>query len=453
MKHCSVIMHSCALVLAVACSRYEPSQEILDDGPSSSFVSMSQAESEVLKLLASIDIETKGCSSNRRIVERFSLGGPDTKTGLMEDPLIYVFNFNDEKGFAIASGDNRMPPVFCLTEKGSLSDTACLPEGAIAMLSRIDTDYRMILGLPVSDFNGNTITQEQYGQYAGLNNIREGDPVPETETVYTNWQTEEIIGTSLKCKWNQTSPFNHFCKTTEGKEAYVGCVPVAVGQVMYYWGKSCTYVGYSYDWNLIKRIIASYIPSYPHPLDEAWDQVQHLLFDLGRRENLNVEYGEVDNSDGSFASSNNIERTFLNFGYSDGGTECEYNLSVLKNELLMGPVLGSGYSKKVEKVFLGIVFSTEYDDGHSWVYDQCKGQYRIRKVIDKNTREVLRSSKEVRMLVRCNWGWGGISDGFYLSGSFNTSDDKGLITKATELSSEEPGFYQYALKMRIGIRP
>lgn len=46
----------------------------------------------------------------------------------------------------------------------------------------------------------------------------------------------EDIAALIKTKWNQTAPWNQNL-TFEGKKCYVGCVPIAIGQLLYYWAK------------------------------------------------------------------------------------------------------------------------------------------------------------------------------------------------------------------------
>lgn len=211
---------------------------------------MDQAEEEVLKLVSIVDGNTKGRQS-RRIADRFSLGGPNAKTKSedCDDPLVYVFNFEDEQGFALASGDNRMPPVLCLTDEGTLTDTTSINEGALAMLSIIDTDYRMAVGLPITDYNGNTITAEQYDRPDNFlidDEGSRGSSSPSTYSKYTSWTSNSPIGTRTSTRWGQRYPFNYYCKTSAGKEAYVGCVAVAVGQVMAYWKQNTLHNGHNY---------------------------------------------------------------------------------------------------------------------------------------------------------------------------------------------------------------
>lgn len=456
MRQLTIILEMSVCLIILSCRKEGAKQELIEiDQPT--FVSMDQAESEVLKLVSIVDGETK-TGQSRRIVEKYSVGGPNaatTKSGEGENPLVYVFNFNDEKGFALASGDNRMPPVLCLTDEGNLTDTTSINEGALAMLSIIDTDYRMAVGLPITDNRGNTITAEQYTR--PVNNLIDDEGGfgsgcnPSTYTTYTSWTSNSPIGTRLSTRWGQRTPFNYYCKTSTGKDAYVGCVAVAVGQVMAYWKKNILYNCHNYDWSKM-QLIESYSTPTSFYYSEAWNLVQLLLSDIGRNENLDMDYGEVDNSDGSGAYCNYINRTFKHLGYSNGGNVQDYDISTLKNNIANGPVIGCGQSHQTVTTFLGINLWTTYSGGHEWVYDQYMTQDRYRQTFSRSTGKIISSVKETRTLVRCNWGWGGAWDGYYLSGQFDTNSGA-VATKSVGNTSGKDNYYRYQLKIHTGIHP
>ena len=140
---------------------------------------------------------------------------------------------------AIAAGDDRMPPVFCITESGHIDRdlTISLPEGVALMLSIIEDEYSGILG-----------TRENPGDSLDVDPTVDPPTVVGTDIIYTEWETSSVYGSRIQSKW---------------------------------------------------------------------DQVQHLLSDLGRSENLNVDYGVSSSS----ANCNKITRTLENFGFAHGGTK------------------------------------------------------------------------------------------------------------------------------------
>ena len=87
--------------------------------------SIDEARNELNQLL--LDQETaysRAGVDSKRVIESFytrSLN-PDSRSE-KSDFEVYVFNFADNKGFAIMSTDKRTPSLLALAENGNLSDT------------------------------------------------------------------------------------------------------------------------------------------------------------------------------------------------------------------------------------------------------------------------------------------------------------------------------------------
>lgn len=417
----------------------------------SHYVSLQEAKNNVIDFLFQQGSETRSLSS-KTIINSFSKGGPQSKLeDEYESPLIHVFNFADDKGFVIAAGDDRMPQILCYVESGNLAekDTIRNP-GLIVMLSLIDVDYRMAIGLPVIDSDGNVITPDQYGF-----SDREGRPETKVEPAYSNttpWHTNVTIGTPISCEWEQEDPFNAKCFTMDGRLAYAGCVPIAVAQIMYYWGHDCVYNGRSYDWDEMRTITDANVNTSMYATE--WDSVQSLIAALGNENNLVATYGAVADSIGTFASSTYVGRTFYNFDYTDIGTLTDYNLEELKTSLASGPVIGFGLSLKqtIVTTFLGIPVSTDvqYSGGHAWVFDNYLERGRMRFWYDGNNT-IIRAESEVEKLVHCNMGFGGEGNGYYYPGVYDSNNP---VTRAQTVTVEgTPGYYRFQLKMHKGINP
>ena len=357
---------------------------------------------------------------------------------------MYVFNFDDDRGFAVASGDSRVQPVFCITSKGSLNkgDSITHP-GLVMAFSRYDTYYRMSVGLPIIDKDGNRISPEEYG-YNTKGGVEPDNPyLPGTIYEYSDWENYGTTGAIIDCHWDQDDPFNAECYTTLlHQQAVVGCVPIAVAIVMYYWGKKYTYDGTYWDWDKMHQV-KRYNSTPSDSL--AWPLVQHLLYTLGKPSNLDVSYGQNSSS----ANSDNIPRTFLHFGYASGGTLQNYSFSVMRDSIAARPVSGRGSDLKTVKKVLGIVVSTTYT-GHCWVFDQLLTRRRL--VQEYHDGIFYDDFFEYQNFVHINWGWGGYCDGYFLANASafdcyqGQSFSRGTTTYGTE------GYYQYNLEMNCKIK-
>lgn len=442
------------------CSKETPIQPKPERAPQDAIttakMSIDDAQKEVLAFINSFDPITRADHNPRIIESSFSLGGhQDTKTSVENGdvPLIHVFNFENNQGYAIAAGDRRVSPILCITEEGSISQDSVIENpGLLVALTEIDTYYRLMTGLPVTDKDGAQVIPEHNLnplQLYSVDTLDVVDPPAEYSYVYGNWEDYSETGTALPCKWNQTYPFNNNCTTSDGLPAYVGCVAIAVGQIMYHWGKNYSYKNTYWNWSTMRHVIDySSIPSDTR----SWDLVQRLLSTLGLQENLDMNYGAVADKKGSSASCSKVSRTFENFGYADGGSLEEYNFNTLKQNLIYGPVLGCGYDTKTVKInkIFGIQVNkkTTYSGGHAWVYDKALVQ---RRQIKEYKDGLLNNTfYETRNFVHINWGWGGQDDGYYFSTRLDTNSGPALTRGTTTYGVD--GYYQYKLEMNCGIR-
>ena len=247
-------------------------------------VSIDEAELELLSFLKASENYTKGGCS-RTIESRFSAGGSMTKgNDTTDSPLVHIFNFADNKGYAIMAGDRRVSPILCIMDSGSLTPESTIdnPQMLLA-LSELDTYYRLKTGMPVIDSEGNKIIipteEEKHGIGAG--GTKSGDS--EYTYVYGVWGPYLTVGQKLSCTWEQHYPFNANCTTIDGRPAYAGCGPIAVAQIMYHHGKCVTYKDTYWDWPVMRYVYnRNSSPSNPN----AWDLVKRLIALLGSSPNF-----------------------------------------------------------------------------------------------------------------------------------------------------------------------
>jgi hypothetical protein len=225
----------------------------------------------------------------------------------------------------------------------------------------------------------------------------------------------DAIKPLLTTKWNQHAPYNLLCPYDEVNDApsVTGCIATAMAQIMKYHEYPS-----AYNWSLMKDEYDSGDES------EAANEVAKVMKDAG--ESVYMEYS----ANGSFAKSNCISEALRNtFGYALS-TELvsrsyfsaqewdELIYTNLKNKM---PVLYSGRAIDIDdsKGYLQGV-----EGGHSFIVDgyDGKGLYHV------------------------NWGWGGLSDGFFLLSLLNPENQGAGGTSGSE------GYSIEALAV-VGIRP
>lgn len=363
--------------------------------------------------------QTKSVTVGRAIGSIQSVANDDaclTKSsqGLTDSPILYLVNYDDNKGFALLGADKRLPYVYAISNEGhlELSDTLANP-GLAFVLKGI---RRHITATLNAEQNNDAVSSHS------------------PTVLVTVQKRTPLIGNSDVVEWHQRSPYNKYCYTNTGQQALVGCTAVATTQIMAYhqWPKELD--GVTYRWReMIKGA------------DD--DAVAKFMAKIGEPQYLNMNYG-VSSSGASVA---NALKTFSAFGYTHSG-EIDYNEDKLivgllgnKNDLPMkfGPAMSIGYYQESDGSY----------SGHAWVIDGF-----IKKAIyldttpdnDEDNADVF--AGYAPLMVHCIWGWNTTKRNFngyyYVNGdnpSFNLEngpvDSKGNRLPNGGVSSTEYNKY------------
>lgn len=314
-------------------------------------------------------------------------------------------------GYIIVSGDDRIYPVLADVTSGEFSSAEIAP----AAKFMIDSYDKEILSLAGED------EQEQY-----------------IMDYYTKWNA---ILPLMTTEWNQNYPYNIYCPAEGSTTCVTGCVATAMAQVVrrigYYKGSGYResslpnaqggkvkfdYAAYDFDFD-------NMFDSYPSAVtDEQLDQVGSLMLACG----LSVRMGYGTSA--SAASSANVPLGLINnFGFDSKQTrlysrsdfsQAKWESMLYSQLQLERPVYYSGASGTV---------------GHAFVIDGYRpmGMYHV------------------------NWGWGGMSDGYYRlsalnpaqqgigggSGGFSAGQDMVIAVP----QGEESGIHDFDLSGSIRI--
>jgi len=208
----------------------------------------------------------------------------------------------------------------------------------------------------------------------------------ETET------TERQSGVILTTKWSQTYPYNNKLPyITNNKRAYVGCGIVAMLQVMAYHKVNYETVTTS-DWVNFTQTAQCY--------DEELQDCILSIFNKIPNKNVTI--------DGTGISPEKIKDFLNNNGYV--ANYIDYNTLNMK--------------------FPTIVYGYDGNLGHAWVIDSKKKYHYI--TYDKYEKDdgydiwriyVEKHEEIATPYCHCNWGWGGLSDGWFKSEVFSVSNE------------------------------
>lgn len=294
----------------------------------------------------------------------------NTDTGQL---AYYIFNTGD--CIVFASANDIAAPVLGYTES-ALTDMNQIPP---AMAYLLDTYVRQI----------------EWAKSQGVQTTY-------TSTRANDWQPIEPL---VATKWNQGSPYNDLCPQKNGKPTYTGCVATAMAQVMnfykypsvgtgeisYYWGNGKENLSANLaDYPLVWDNMLSTYPDANTGTDTQRQAIANLMKAVGF--SLHMNYGG-DSTGGSSAFGYDIPNALVDNFHYDVGVRDEYRdlyeysvwESMIYNEL----------SKSRPLVYLG----KGSGGGHAFVCDGYQGDG----------------------LFHINWGWNGLSDGYFLLSALDPS--------------------------------
>lgn len=111
------VLFSCKFDDAPLESQAKPESDVSDY-----VISLEDAKTELEDILIDLTMFTRSEQSDERIVEyAYSVGAPlSTKAEDDIEPYLHIFNFEEDQGFAIMSGDERVAHLLALTFKGGI---------------------------------------------------------------------------------------------------------------------------------------------------------------------------------------------------------------------------------------------------------------------------------------------------------------------------------------------
>lgn len=283
-------------------------------------------------------------------------------------PTFYVVTPTSGVGFVIVAGDDRIAPVLAYSTQYTISDEDMLPPNFAGWLRYVDGAVK----------------------YA-----REND-IAADEATARLWSEEykPVDATLLNtARWSQYMPYNKYCPMDDGELSLTGCTQTAMAIIMHYnrWPEAAKGetepfttltkqvevpsrdLNHAYDWD---NMLYEYVEGEYN--EAEGDAVAVLMADLGH--SFQADYSAI----GTAALPNNVAM-YENYGYSPScyhAMRDYYSVeswnALLRSEIEANrPVFYSAY--------------TADQAGHAFVIDG----------FDAND------------YFHVNWGWGGVSDGFF----------------------------------------
>lgn len=315
-------------------------------------------------------------------------GGSTLRDGQeqLSDTTLYLINFANNGGYAIAAADKRVSPVI-----------AYVPEGHLVGLDDIgNPGFKMYLERATAYIQKKSREDKWTDKIVGRDSIINSaslDRIRYRQT-YGSWD-QYALDHLLSTEWHQFSPFNDNAPVIDGENAPAGCVAIAVGQILSFYENPI-----EYDWTRINKFANLKYSPTAQEKQEAKPLIAKLLRDIG--EGVHMNYGR----DGSGAYSSNA-LAYMRSLYFQCEDLQDYSISKIKESILNGhPVYIEGFRYKDE------VNKTELT-GHAWIIDGVG--VRRRKVECFYDNELVARSFETDNIISCNWGWGKNWNGYFLA--------------------------------------
>ncbi len=353
------------IAMSAGCSSDEPATNIKDENvvTDANFISMGDALINARKAFKVMLGKEKSHTRADVDAEMFL---PTSGTRSKGESMYgyYVINYGDGDGFALVSADKRRVPVLALSDEGSmhLSDTTAIPG-----LSWYLNDHLAALDgfgtITIPTFPIDT-TLHQFDPY--LNPVR---------TDYC-----EPLITGFRSRFQQQWPYNKYCFTKEGKQALVGCGPLALGTIVSYYKYPSVIEGYPMNWNEM----------YQQQYHDSWSRLFEIM---GRSQYLDAAYREKGTE---VSSSARFVKALDKLGYSETSFIQFSTYDMQKQLEKKRPVYMRGDSS---------------EGGHAWVAD---GGYQIfyRLATIDDPKHIQRD-----YYYHILWGWGSSANGYFLYSS------------------------------------
>lgn len=286
-----------------------------------------------------------------------------------ENAYYYVFNFSPT-GFVIMSDDYKFTPVL-----GVSNTTTFNPKTVPPALQFLLDEFKSHMDIANSgNFNLSSDSKSEWDFYINY-------PAHASERTYVpgNYLMSTI--------WDQNGGYNQAIPSPAGSgcKPYVGCVGVAIGQILKYWG--C---------HVFPDSVMNYTPyGYSTPINVKyyqqnynWDAMSNTVAD---NDNSTLLYHAAASAMTQFSCTSGsgsadflASRAFVYFwGFTHGGLQAKasFNLPVWIDKLKADIDAGRPIN------YFG---TTTTNAGHSWVIDGYDG-----------------------ITFHCNWGYGGDYNGFF----------------------------------------
>lgn len=351
-------------------------------------------------------------TGKKRVIQR---GGEPI---VVDDTLMYVFNYENNQGYALVSTNLATEPLIAVTEQGHLDPLQETDNPGLKLYLEMAKQY------VAKTKHIDSISIQQ--------NLMERIP-NKYRRRYDTLQRTRVLP-KIAVKWGQDIPEGLACPNHTS-----GCVNTASAQIMSYYGHpqvmALTYVGApTYVLNINWSDVRTHVRNSTSDTcgDIIHNTISYICRQLGELSG-SIYYTTPINE--TSATIDGARNSLQNMGYTLGSTttyssSAELNFQLANNRLIM--MFGMGASS----------------GGHAWVVDGCdyyQVRYREYMGIPEETLlgtisynwTLLQDITTTYKYNHINWGWNGMGNGYFSDGVFCASNYVKLDDSELNASSSE----------------
>lgn len=320
---------------------------------------------------------------------QYILNTSATRSDEEPDTLMYVFNYEDNAGFAVVSVNRATEELIAVTEQGHYIAGEETENEGFDFYMDMAKIYTRINNYPL-DTIGNKPAQ----------------------LIYETVRDTVVHGPFLSVQWGQNEPYNNHCFDEDGNRAAAGCVAIALAQIMSHYKhpssitvnyESPSYVLYLNWDNILKHKRTSTDCSCVES-EATHDMIGKLIRQIGKT--VKMQYGPQ-----SGAYDADVPSSLSAFGYTHD-PYTTYTSEKLISSLANGRLVYMSGSR------------INATSGHAWVVDGYK-KITVTETEYSQTYGlpliVLNQTTWKTIYHHINWGWNGTSNGYFIADVFDAA--------------------------------
>ena len=389
------------LVLFIfACTSNDSIENVLTDSQDFAHYSNRRSYAEAveiarnsIKILQNETTATRGSQTIRSLNLKNGLKAicrPQTRSTenySVMDTLLYVFNFEDEQGFAVVSAIRQTEGLIAVIERGSYDPAVLTGNPAFETFMNMAKAYVIRGDEEPSEIVNSVATRT--------------DPLmcrPIYDTV-----VHIVVEPKVSVRWGQGGRMGQYCPNQ-----IAGCSNTATAQIMSYYQYPAT-LSLSYPGREINSTVLNWASMCNHVYtycsenrDEADSQIGHLARQLGHMSNSSYD----DNATGTTVQR--ARSTLQSLGYSLGPVT-DYTMTNSDGEVIAGFSMANGlWSNRLVYMSGSRITSKGKAVGHAWIVDGCYYNKTIYKLLATYDGETWSEFQELARYQTChnhiNWG-------------------------------------------------